>query len=197
MVMVEIQTDQKTRKAVRAQLREKYGSQPPPQQRPHLSLCQGYAQPIGNVVARHAATGVFSPHLLVFQLEAMRGPYRRLDLLSTLDLITRWREAILSHSNGLATPVRCMLSGHNVDGSPADQAHLAFLPLASVGHDHADGHLLGIGLALPAHLARDGHREALREADRWERVNHWAICPGMLGHAEREGSLQRGSLDGL
>ncbi|MHB8153404.1 MAG: type I-G CRISPR-associated protein Csb2, partial [Bacillati bacterium] len=39
---------------------------------------------------------------------------------------------------------------------------LAFLPLAFIGHERADGHLLGMGLALPATLSREERRDALR-----------------------------------
>jgi CRISPR-associated protein Csb2 len=58
--------------------------------------------------------------------------------------------------------VRGVLSSHNTDGSRADEAHLAFPPLALVGHEHVDGHLLGMALALPAQLARGDRHEVLR-----------------------------------
>jgi CRISPR-associated protein Csb2 len=36
------------------------------------------------------------------------------------------------------------------------------LPLACVGHPHADGRLLGMGLALPDDLSPDNRRDVLR-----------------------------------
>lgn len=154
--------DPKTSRAAKKQLRERYNNQPPPQQRPRLSLAYGYARPVLDSTLAITQGSVFSPHLLVFQLKLGQGPYRQLDLAATPALTSRWREAILSHSNGLPEPVRRMLSGHNTNGGPSDDPHLAFLPFAFVGHEHADGHLLGMGLALPADLARDDRREALR-----------------------------------
>jgi len=155
-------TDPKATRAARQRLREALDNLPPPKQRPKLSLYHGYARPAQETVPATAANTVFSPHFLVLQLCAKRGPYEELDLVSTLRITNRWREAILSHSNGLSEPVRRMLSGHDIKGGPADDPHLAFLPLAFVGHEHADGHLLGMGLALPADLSRDDRREALQ-----------------------------------
>jgi CRISPR-associated protein Csb2 len=41
------------------------------------------------------------------------------------------------------------LSGHAADGSPSKQPRPAFLPLGFVGSEHADGHLLGVAVAVP------------------------------------------------
>ncbi len=154
--------DSKLRKATKKRLREAYGNQPPPRQRPSFSLFHGYARPSQEAAESAAPGTVFSPHFLVLQLRASQGPYRELDLSATLTVAGRWREAILSHSNGLSESVRRMLSGHDANGGPADDPHLAFLPLAFVGHEHADGHLLGMGLTLPADVSHDERREALR-----------------------------------
>ena len=155
-------TDPKATRAARQRLREALDNLPPPKQRPKLSFYHGYARPAQETATANVANTVFSPHFLVLQLCTKRGPYEELDLVSTLAVTNRWREAILSQSNGLSEPVRRMLSGHDTKGGPADNPHLAFLPLAFVGHEHADGHLLGIGLALPADLSRDDRREAIR-----------------------------------
>lgn len=160
--VAEMQDDPKAQRAARKRLREQYENQPPPRQRPRFSLHQGYARPRREVATPEATGTVFSPHILVFQLEARQGPFQHLDLLATLTLTNRWREAILSHANGLPEPVRRVLSGHGAGGGPAEEPHLGFLPLAFVGNEHADGHLLGMGLALPGHLSRDERREALR-----------------------------------
>jgi len=58
--------------------------------------------------------------------------------------------------------VREVVSGHDRDGAPLAGPHLAFLPLAFVGHPHADGHLLGVAAVLPAGLAVDERRQVLR-----------------------------------
>lgn len=154
--------DSRLKKTAKRRLREEYGNQPPPQQRPRLSLYQGYARPAQEAATESVTNTVFASHFLVFQLRAKQSPYQQLDLVSTLNITTRWREAILSHSNGLPESVRKILSGHNEKGGPADDPHLAFLPLAFVDFEHADGHLLGMGLVLPADLSVDNRREVLR-----------------------------------
>ena len=45
------------------------------------------------------------------------------------------------------------LSGHAPDGSPSKQPRPAYLPLGFVGHEHADGHLLGVAIAVPTTFA--------------------------------------------
>lgn len=161
--VTEMETDNpKTKKAVRKRLRDEYGNQPPPQQRPHLALHHGYARPVSDTDTSEAKGTVFTPYPLMLKFSPTQGPYKVLDLFSTLAVTNRWREAILSHSNDLSEPVRRLLSGHSARGGPADDPHLAFLPLAFIGHEHADGHLLGMGLVLPAELSRADRREALR-----------------------------------
>jgi CRISPR-associated protein Csb2 len=54
-------------------------------------------------------------------------------------------------------PLPETLSGHDADGRPTKQPHLAIIPLASVGHRHADGHIMGFAALLP---------ESLTHADR-------------------------------
>ncbi len=154
--------DLKLKKAAKKRLRDEYGNQPPPQQRPRLSLYQGYARPAQEAATTRVASTVFGPHFLVLQLRAKQGQYQQLDLTSTLAIVGRWREAILSNSNSLAEPVRRMLSGHDANGGPAADPHMAYLPLAFVGYEHADGHQLGMGLVLPAELSVDDRRQALR-----------------------------------
>lgn len=161
-VAAETAADPKTGKAARKTLRDEYGNRPPPQQRPRLSLYWGYAPPGADADARVAAGTVFSPHLITLNLERQQSSYSALDLESTLTLVNRFREAIISHSNDESGRVRALLSGHDASGKPLKDPHLAFLPLSFVGHEHADGHLLGLGLTLPDNVSRDERRAALR-----------------------------------
>jgi CRISPR-associated protein Csb2 len=110
-----------------------------------------------------AASGsVFSPNPLLLSLEREDGPCRRLDLLSVLQVTKRWRDALLTQSNGLSSRARELLSGHDRRGGALEGPHLAFLPLASVGPPHADGRLQGMALALPANLSLDIRSEILQ-----------------------------------
>jgi len=62
--------------------------------------------------------------------------------------------------------VREVISGHTRDGAPLEGPHLAFVPMAFVGHPHADGHLLGLAAALPAGLPAEERRQVLRVLER-------------------------------
>lgn len=60
----------------------------------------------------------------------------------TVQFTSALRSAVLKAANGNAPSV---LHGHGADGRP----HVAFLALPDVGHDYADGHLLGLAVAVP------------------------------------------------
>lgn len=62
--------------------------------------------------------------------------------------------AVLKAAGGRAPAV---LHGHGADGRP----HVAFLALPDVGHEHADGHLLGLAVAVPD-LPEPERRDVLR-----------------------------------
>jgi CRISPR-associated protein Csb2 len=75
--------------------------------------------------------------VLVLQFSGLR-PQARLTTRMTEAL----RSAVLKATGGDAPAV---LHGHGADGRP----HVAFLALPDVGHEHADGHLLGLAVAVP------------------------------------------------
>lgn len=75
--------------------------------------------------------------VLVFQFSGLR-PQARLAVRLTEAL----RSAVLGPTRGQAPPA---LHGHGAPGRP----HVAFLALPDVGHRHADGHLLGLAVAVP------------------------------------------------
>ena len=155
-------SDKAAQKAARKRLKSEFQNEPPPRIRPELSLYQGYAR-VELTAAKPAVPGtVFSPHLIVLVQEPKEGPYQQLDLPCTLAVTQRWREALLSHSNDLPERVRHIVSGHDRDSQPLSEPHLAFMPIAFVGHAHADGHLLGMAIVLPETLATDTRRDVLR-----------------------------------
>jgi len=173
--------DKKAQEVARKLLGEQFAKGPPVQLRPKLPLSQGYARP---AVARHEPTPgtVFSPHLTVLTLEPETGAYRHLDLLCVLQIVQRWRQAILSQGNDLPGRLRNLLSGHDKDGAPLGEPHLAFVPLAFVGHPHANGRLLGVALALPQDISIDERRQALRSVGRVQRLllgrlGTWRVVP--------------------
>ena len=110
--------------------------------RPPTARWRGYAR---HRESSSAAAGDFDDRLLVFR--QVGGD--RLCLPQTLALAEAFRATVLPHANG---PSREILSGHQPNGAPADAPHAAYLPLADVGHLHADGHLLGVAVALPSQI---------------------------------------------
>jgi CRISPR-associated protein Csb2 len=67
------------------------------------------------------------------------------------------RDALLAHAD---QPPHPCLTGHEADGSPARDPHLAILPLADVGWRYSAGRLMGVACVLPRGL------EVARGADR-------------------------------
>lgn len=61
---------------------------------------------------------------------------------------------------GVAIPQ--VVSGHQTDGAPSEQPHLAVVALPFVGSSHADGHLMGLALVLPRAVAKHDRDTVLR-----------------------------------
>lgn len=142
------------RRLAKAALKSEFGDEPPPRARPVISTYAGYAAPASaRTSAAAAGCGDWSPALLRFKLERQSGPYGELGLECMPAICRRWHQALCAQIGQLPPQLAEALSGHAADGSPSDSAHLAFLPLAFVGSEHADGHLLGAALALPATLS--------------------------------------------
>ncbi len=84
---------------------------------------------------------------------------RTVDLERTVELSRRLRGALLRRARG---PAVALVSGHAADGAALDRAHVGFVPLPFVGSGHADGHLLGVGVLMPAGLAFDAEDAVLQ-----------------------------------
>lgn len=150
-------SDKKKQEAAKTALREKFHNQAPVRLRPELSLSHGYA-PRRDEPEPVASSTIFDSRLLVLALRRVDGPYRHLDLAATLQLTGRLRQALLEHLGADAPEV---LSGHRGEG-PAERAHVAFLPLPFVGHEHAHGGIFGVALAVPRDLEVADRQKLLR-----------------------------------
>lgn len=159
-------TNGEAQRAARKTLKAEYPDGPPPQLRPNLSVYQGYARPSSTGPAREVAGSVLSPHLTVLRVEREQTSHHQLDLACALSLAGRWREALLNQSKDLPGSVRSVLNGHDSNGLPLEGPHLAFVPLGFVGQKHADGHLLGMGVAFPRELAPRDRRSVLQALGR-------------------------------
>jgi len=109
--------------------------------RPQPSRWQGYAAP-ATPEGVEFVNGPFDPGLFVFR----SAGGRRFGLESCGIIADALRKTLMER-HGPNPPE--WLSGHVADGAVSRQARPAYLPLAFVGREHADGHLLGIALAVP------------------------------------------------
>ena len=89
----------------------------------------------------HIITSSFDSELLV--LTKQEGPV--LGLESTAALTAALRGYLLQ--GGEDKPE--WFTGHSAPGLPSTGGHMALLPLAFVGAEHADGHILGLAVAFP------------------------------------------------
>lgn len=124
---------------------------------------QCYAAPKADQEDVAAACGVFSPQWIVYQrcggarLRASRGPE-----------LARALRAALLEAGGAGAPLPPALCGHDADGRPTAVPHLAFVACPDVGHEHADGGVLGCAIVLPAGLTADDRRTLMRRLAAWE-----------------------------
>jgi len=136
--------DRKEKGRLKKELAERFGDVEPTTRRPTIGLWQSYRRDVGSIEEAHPASGPFHRDMMILALQD--GPVVGLE--TTWQLLTALRDAILS----LCDPTPEWVSGHRADGSPSQEPHLALLPLAFVGHPHADGHLLGVGLGFPRNV---------------------------------------------
>lgn len=73
---------------------------------------------------------------------AVPRPSARISGDRVVSLTHRLRQAVISR---VPDPVPRQVTGHDADDVP----HVAFLALGDVGHAHADGHVIGMALAVP------------------------------------------------
>lgn len=123
---------------------------------------QRYAEIVNAPPPSPPAASVFSPTDWV--LFERVGGARPLASRAT-DLARALRGALIEvHGRG---DLPATLSGHAADG-PTAQAHIAFVPLPYVGHQHADGALMGCALVLPREIPPVDRELLLRVIARWE-----------------------------
>jgi CRISPR-associated protein Csb2 len=118
--------------------------------RPQPSLWQGYASTTLSTAPAWPRSP-FDENLII--LRQVAG--RRWQLESALLLGQTLRRALLARTGAGKDKAPEWLSGHDSNNAPSRSDHLAVVPLGFVGSEHADGHLLGLGLAVPRDLPGD------------------------------------------
>lgn len=84
----------------------------------------------------------------------------------TTDVARALRRALIEVHGNADLPAT--LSGHGENG-PTEQPHVAFVPLPFIGHEHADGALMGCALVLPRDLSKDDRELLFRLVAKWEK----------------------------
>lgn len=141
---------------------------------------QRYARP-ATAAAAQAPASAFGDEWIV--LARVDGP--RLPSVRAVDVARAVRNALMA-GHGPGAPE--ILSGHRPTGEPSDRPHLAYVPLPFVGHERADGAILGIALVLPRGATGQERRAVFRALDAWERTVRVANeeaprLPVLLGRA--------------
>jgi CRISPR-associated protein Csb2 len=116
----------------------------PQWRRPQLVNWAGYARPAAQEDGRRFVDGPFDENFVV--LSCVEGA--ALGLESTLQLTGALRNAAMK----AAKKPPEWLSGHGDTGGPSLLPHVAFFPLPYVGFEHSDGHVLGLGMAIPKEI---------------------------------------------
>src|SRR5579872_141686 len=132
-------TKGKQKAALKSALEAKFPNGQPVYRRPVLVNWQGYGRKRAADQAEAVVEGPFDEDFIV--LAKFEGMV--LGLESTLQLTGALRDAAMK---AVGSPPE-WLSGHDLTGSPSLENHAAFFPLPFVGSDHADGHVLGLGIA--------------------------------------------------
>lgn len=108
------------------------------------------------------AESVFSTDWVIFERVGGSRPVAS----RATDLARALRGALIEVHGTQDLPAT--LSGHAESG-PTEQPHVAFVPLPFVGHEHADGALMGCALVLPRELPRNDRELLLRLVAKWEK----------------------------
>lgn len=159
-------TKGKLKKELQTRFHEHFGMQfsnallPPHRAWPTLAVTEPYSRenPSKTTASSTAvALSPFDPNLII--LSKLDGP--TLGLESTAQLTLALRGTILKRcaADGNAPEWLC---GHSADGASATRPHLALFPLAFAGSKHADGHVLGLALAIPREVAAHERAHILR-----------------------------------
>lgn len=189
------------------------GIVPRPPVRPTTGLWTGYREVDRRETSpEEAGQTLFDPEILV--LARVGGP--QLPVVSTFAVLKALRNKILREC---VQPVPDWVSGHLPDGQPLRDGnrHMALIPLAYVGSEHADGHLIGAAIVFPRSVPRQERGRVLGrmlvEANglpkpvtldlgslgKWEvRKRDWeerryALQPGHWTAAENDRGVPRGA----
>jgi CRISPR-associated protein Csb2 len=135
----------KRRKEIKEQL-NRFPKNGPKPDRPWLTNWQGYSKNTTRIEAVSPIDGPFDCRPIVFKPQ---GEQCMMGMEATLQLTSALRDAAMK---AVGENVPEWLSGHRPDGRPSLLPHAAFFPMPFVGAKYADGHVMGLAMALPRGL---------------------------------------------
>lgn len=142
-------------KKLKAEQKKKFPHGEPFSRRPVVAIHHGYREEAETVPP--AIPSVFDPNFIVLKAAA---PSQTLGLESTAAVTDALRGLLLAHFGGRTAPP--WLSGHEENGDKLrSRSHMALIPLPFIGHQHADGHLLGLGICVPRDVPSRDRARAL------------------------------------
>lgn len=174
-----------------AELTKHFRDGPPAPIPPRISHASSYSP----VTAKHESghPSIFDPNFIV--LRESDDATQSFGIESAAQITQSLRGLIMDKSP--IQPVPPWVGGHEPNGDKLEsQRHMALIPLAFVGHYHADGHLMGIGIVLPCDLSYRDRAKVLSpilfddktnepktlelkmgRAGRWKLVRETALLP--------------------
>lgn len=178
------QEDKKAKKEaaeLKTKLKQRFPKGSPIHRRPDQAVWHGYRAAAKISYPQQQSSTWFDHRLIILTLRSRKSSYRALDIVSTLQITSRLREALIKHADGRLPE---SLSGHQANGKPSENPHLSFLPLPFCNQEHADGHLMGLALALPKECPTTDRQTLLRLL---AEINREGLHLGPLGDWSLEG----------
>jgi CRISPR-associated protein Csb2 len=134
----------KAKKELKSQMEERFSRGRPTSQRPVFSIRRGYRRVESS--QPDAPHTLFDPNFVVLREADDAG--QTFGLESTVAITYALRGLLMSESK--VQPPPPWVSGHEADGTKLESGHhLALIPLPFVGREHAEGHLMGLGVVPP------------------------------------------------
>jgi len=112
--------------------------------------------------AVHLPRSVFGDNWIVFERVSGAKPLAS----RSIDLAVALRRTLIEIHGQKDLPA--ILSGHELNGERSIQPHTAFVSLPWVGHEYADGSVLGIAIVLPRSIDPTDLDRLLRLIAKWE-----------------------------
>jgi CRISPR-associated protein Csb2 len=168
----------KEKKELQAKLVEGFPRGRPVFQRPIFPISRGYRKV--EAAPHDLPQSVFDSNFIV--LREADDATQALGLESTAQVTQALRGLIMSQSK--VQPPPAWVAGHEPNGAKLQSGrHMAVIPLAFVGNEHADGHLMGVGILVPRDVPYRERAEVLLSILFDEKINEPKRLPLTLGRA--------------